>query len=70
MTKKNEKIFIFSNEYKPKIMLANMEMYERNQSSQKFIFNFAHFVDVVHIYPTVTGQRQTLTIGRSVHFSL
>ena len=24
---------------------------------------------VVHIYPPVTGQRQTLTIGQSAHFS-
>ena len=25
---------------------------------------------VVHIYPSATGQRQTLTVGRSTHFSL
>ena len=27
-------------------------------------------VVVAHIYPPVTGQRQTLTIPRSTHFSL
>ena len=28
------------------------------------------FVVVAHIYPPVTGQRQTLNIGRSAHFAL
>ena len=28
------------------------------------------FVVIVHVYPSVTGQRQALTIGRSAHFSL
>ena len=34
------------------------------------IFDRSCSVDVAHIYPPVMGQRRTLNIGRSAHFSL
>ena len=38
--------------------------------SQREIRDKHKVVVVEHIHPFVTGQRQTLTIGRSAHFSL
>ena len=47
---------------KPKYKIANHHYL--------IIYKDRNIVVVAHIYPPVTGQRQTLNIGRSAHFSL
>ena len=45
---------------------------ERTMSIYPATYNFIIFLllVVMHIYPPITGQCQTLTIGRSAQFSL